>query len=255
MKVLWFSVTPSLYATNNVSHNGGGWIESLESIVKKKKEIELSIAFISTTNNDDFKVRKNRVTYYPINIRRNFFQKYYDQYTYKYTDRITLEACDSIIKDCNPDVIHIFGSEWCFGLIKERTKIPIVIHMQGCWPPYRNEMMPPGWSLCDSIISDFYNIKHILGLIMHNHLSRERAIREEKILRLNSNYMCRTRWDKSIVKLYRPDCNVFYCSEALRRNFMSENNKWVIHNRNKLVLSSVGSGSPLKGLDVILNTA
>ena len=35
MKVLWFAVNPSLYdAHRNGEHNGGGWIASLEKIIR-----------------------------------------------------------------------------------------------------------------------------------------------------------------------------------------------------------------------------
>ena len=45
MKVLWFAVTPSLYETLNKGHNGGGWIASLEQIVRSAPDIRLGIAF------------------------------------------------------------------------------------------------------------------------------------------------------------------------------------------------------------------
>lgn len=30
MKVLWFSVTPSLFTPHGIMHNAGGWIASLQ---------------------------------------------------------------------------------------------------------------------------------------------------------------------------------------------------------------------------------
>ena len=46
MRVLWFSVTPSLYRSFSNSHNGGGWIASLENIVRSVQSISLGVAFI-----------------------------------------------------------------------------------------------------------------------------------------------------------------------------------------------------------------
>ena len=34
MRILWFSVTPSLFNPHTNKHNGGGWIASLEQIIK-----------------------------------------------------------------------------------------------------------------------------------------------------------------------------------------------------------------------------
>lgn len=44
MKVLWFSVSPSLYSSNG-TNQGLGWIASLERIIRKCDDIELGIAF------------------------------------------------------------------------------------------------------------------------------------------------------------------------------------------------------------------
>lgn len=40
MRVLWFSVTPSLYSKNPL-YNGGGWIASLEGELKKMSLLSL----------------------------------------------------------------------------------------------------------------------------------------------------------------------------------------------------------------------
>ena len=45
MRILWFSVTPSLFNPKSNSHNGGGWIASLEQIVRKEPAIDLGVAF------------------------------------------------------------------------------------------------------------------------------------------------------------------------------------------------------------------
>ena len=45
MRILWFSVTPSLFNPHSNAHNGGGWIASLEQIVRTVPDIQLGIAF------------------------------------------------------------------------------------------------------------------------------------------------------------------------------------------------------------------
>ncbi|MHB9141278.1 MAG: hypothetical protein ACYC25_05345, partial [Paludibacter sp.] len=72
MRVLWFAVTPSLYGENTVSHNGGGWIASLERIIRTCPEIELGIAFEHKDNN---KTEKQGVVYYPLNVRYTRYDK------------------------------------------------------------------------------------------------------------------------------------------------------------------------------------
>ena len=62
MRVLWFSLTPSLYDEKTY----GGWVASLERIVRKYGDnIQLGIAFEHSDR--CFKLERDGVTYYPIN--------------------------------------------------------------------------------------------------------------------------------------------------------------------------------------------
>ena len=65
MKVLWFAVNPSLYdAHRNGEHNGGGWIASLEKIIRTSDNIRLGVAFEHP--DPVFKKDIDGVCYYPI---------------------------------------------------------------------------------------------------------------------------------------------------------------------------------------------
>ena len=41
-----------------------------------------------------------------------------------------------VVKESQPDLIHVHGTEECFGLIQSFCKIPIVISLQGILSPY-----------------------------------------------------------------------------------------------------------------------
>ena len=251
MKVLWFSVTPARYEKNSQEHNGGGWISALERCITMHNEVELGIAFLGSSFK---KEERNKVTYYSLFINRNFIEKIIDRCTYKYIDELIIKEALKVINDFKPDLIHIWGTEWCYGLLKNYTKIPIVIHMQGCWPVYHNAMLPPGVSFVSEMLRRWYTPKGILGYWLNNRLSKERAIREEKILRINENYMGRTHWDKAIVKLYSPNSKYYLCNECLRDEFI-ENKKFLSSNNVIKKIVTVGGGHFLKGYDVIFKTA
>lgn len=70
--------------------------------------------------------------------------------------------------------------------------------MQGCWPPYRNAGFPPGFSMMEKRMRMFFHPKKLINSFLSEHLSKERALREEHILRINDSYMGRTRWDKAL---------------------------------------------------------
>lgn len=61
-------------------------------------------------------------------------------------DKIIIADCLKVIEDFKPDIIHVFGSEWGFGLVEKYVDIPVVIHMQGSLPPYVNASYPPGYN-------------------------------------------------------------------------------------------------------------
>lgn len=253
MRVLWFSITPAKYGT--FATNGGGWIESLQRIVAKTDGVELGIAFMVSTKPKEKKVSQDGVSYYPMFIYRNWWQQWYDKCTYKRIDDLTLAYCKEVIDDFQPDLIQIFGSEWCFGLLYKYTKVPIVIHMQGCWPPYRNAEMPPGYHLWKPIWPMWYKPRRILNYLLVNYISKERAIREEDILEHTHYFMGRTRWDKAISQLYSPSSKYFYCSEALRDAFVSCKERWKYSESGKKIFVTTGLCNNLKGYDVVLRTA
>lgn len=255
MRILWFSVTPSLYNDQHNQHNGGGWIESLERIVKKHEEIQLGIAFCTGNDKEPFKTEREGTVYYPMKVHRSFLQRQKDRFSSKELDDVILKKCINVIEDFNPDAIHVFGSEWCFGLVKEYTDIPVVIHMQGCWPPYRNAGFPPGFSMMEKRMRMFFHPKKLINSFLSEHLSKERALREEHILRINDSYMGRTRWDKALTFLYNNQSHYYYCSEALRLPIVQETKKWNSSSTSKLTLVTIGAGHTLKGYDMVLKTA
>lgn len=254
MRVLWFSITSALYGSQHNQFNGGGWIESLQRSVMAHGEIDLGIVFISSEKNAPVKNDGN-VTYYPIYIHRSTIDKLRDLYTNKYFDTVALEKYLQVINDFKPDLIQVFGSEWNFGLIKPYVDVPVVIHMQGFWPQYRNSSFPPGFSKLDYVLSRWYKPTSPLNRLLDDMKSKDRANREEKILEMNENYFGRTEWDKAITKLYNPNSKYYFCSEALRDAFVIEKRKWSLQKESTVTFVTTGAGTPLKGLDLVLKTA
>lgn len=253
MRVLWFSITPANYG--HYATNGGGWIEGLQRIVTKQTQIELGIAFVTSLDNSDYGLKRDNTTYYPLYIKRNWIQKWYDKYTYKQIDELTITNCLKVINDFNPDIIHVFGSEWCFGLISSRTKIPVVIHMQGCWPVYHNMNLMLRNSLWEIFKQRIFRPRRFINYILNEHISKERVIREERILSHNHYFMGRTRWDRSIIELYASHAHYYYCSEALRNAFVESKEVWNYKEKKKKVFVTTGIAVDLKGYDVVLRVA
>ena len=131
MRVLWFSCTPSCY--DIISK--GGWIESLERIVKLYlPDVQLGIAFEHVDRK--FKVEHSGVTYYPINCEYGMVKKIRNKIFS--SSRLKYEklkpAYLKVIQDFKPDIIQCFGSElWHYSLLQKDVDIPFVVHIMGFW--------------------------------------------------------------------------------------------------------------------------
>lgn len=248
MRVLWFSVTPSLFNPNSNSFNGGGWVASLEHIVRNISDISLGIAFMF--NAPHFKYERNGVLYYPVSTKDKSLKNIIFS-----NDGNSSKKYIRIIEDFKPDLIQIFGSENDFGKICSLTDIPVVIHMQGSMPPYHNALFPPGMNTKDFLsVSGLSKRSRLLGLRSEKSF-RERSAIEVKTLQSCKYYMGRTEWDKNIVMLHNPNAKYFHCEEALRDSFLTTKKKWQWNTNNQCRIISVISSPWYKGVDLILKTA
>ncbi len=256
MRVLWFSINSACYSSKlTASYNGGGWISSLEKIVKKHSDIQLGIAF--EYNSSKFKDSIDGVDYYPINICCNRKEKYRKEFTIANEEKLIIPECLKIIDDFKPDIIQCFGSEWCFGLVANYTNIPVIIHMQGSMPSYYNVLYPPRYSKWSRMHYDFshLDIKNIIRSLYGEKKSRQRKEREIRILNSNNYFFGRTDWDRAVVELFSQNSKYFVCNEALRDAFIYTTEYWRPQDRDEIIICTTGSGGLWKGLDVILKTA
>ena len=249
MRVLWFSVTPSLFNPHSNCHNGGGWIASLEQIVRNIDVIKLGVAFYFGKDHSVYE--KDDVKYYTLpNDGRSLLARIIKPE--KVEERIRRYL--KVIDDFKPDLIQIFGSENDFGLICGRVDIPVVIHMQGSLPPYHNALFPVGMNSYDFIFRGGLKIsRRFIGLRSEKSFAKK-ASREVGILQNCRYFMGRTEWDRNIVELYNPNARYYHCEEALRDSFVNGKREWQ-GAEDKFRIVSVISTPWYKGVDLILKTA
>lgn len=249
MRILWLSVTPSLYDEQTY----GGWISSLERIIRQYGEnIELGIAFEHTDK--CFKVIRNGVTYYPINKVDTQLKKIRLMFNYSNDWNFLKPFVKNIINDFKPDIIHCFGSEWSFGLIAREVNVPLIIHMQGFSNIYALSA-----SMCCRL-SDQFKFHHYNPFSMFHYwyrsLKNEKSNkREQEVMRCNKYFMGRTEWDKNIVKYFSPGAKYYHCEEAIRPEILHSKIKWMYTPRKKMRIVTISGASALKGNDLILRTA
>lgn len=252
MRVLWFSVTPSLYNPFSNSHNGGGWIASLEQIVRTIPEIDLGIAFYF--GNSYKKDKVDNVTYYCLPNNNESIHCLFKDKKKREQERISQYI--KIIDNFKPDIIQIFGSENDFGLICNHTNVPVVIHIQGSLPPNHNALFPIGMNKYDFFFQKGLALRRRFIGLRSEKSFKKNAEREIRILKSCRYFMGRTGWDKNLIELFHPEANYFHCEEALRDSFLNYKKKWEWPgNQAKIRLISVISNPWYKGTDLILKTA
>lgn len=252
MKVLWFEITPPTRFDHDRTPETG-WQDALENIVITCPDIELGIAF--EYPQVAYKKRIDQITYYPMTPHYSFLEKQKNKSTWKIACDKLMILSRQVIDDFQPDIIHVFGSEWPFGQIAKYTNIPVVIHIQGSIPPCNNAMYPPMYSKLDERHYFGLNLRKQYKFTLGNRKAESRKLMEEDTLRTVQNYMGRTQWDRSLIKLYNPTARYFHCNEALRTSFTESNETWKPQNNHTIKLFSIGCGSFWKGMDTVLKTA
>lgn len=252
MKVLWFEVsTPSGYIdTGRVI---GGWQDSLEQIVKQYHEIELYIAFETLAGSKEKQV--NGVTYIPLPTSYSFLERQRGNFTWKVNENKLISKCIDVVKKVQPDIIHVFGCEWPFGLIAEHTNIPVVIHIQGSIIPYNNALYAPRYNEYTEVCAAGLNFRRQFHLWRNRKKDASRLDMEKRIWQCVDNYMGRTKWDLALTRILKPDANYFHVDEALRPVFLSSETRWKVPTDNKIKLTTTGIHNFWKGPDMLLKTA
>jgi len=258
MKILWFANSPCGSLRRSASLiTGGGWLISLEDEIKKNSDIDLNVCFISEKMEGDFVFED--VHYFPI-VRekaKNGVKRIVNRYRYSLDadNRCMLPQLIEVVEKVQPDIIHIHGTEECFGLLQDVVKdIPIVFSIQGLIAPctekyysgYPQEFVRKyeHWSNKFRGISTEFGYKDF----------KARGEQELHYLQ-NAKYIIgRTNFDHFIPMLCNPDVKIFRGEEILRPEFYSKQwTKTAFGNPFKIV-TTISSGV-YKGYETVLHTS
>lgn len=235
----------------------GGWVESLMKGLMNSSDIVMGISFPSNNLNLP---KDNLVKHYPIQMTLK------DKFKIKLLNKVGLCKTASvlyeskilnnylnIIKDFEPDIIHVWGCEFPMGLVVKYTNIPVVVHIQGILNPYKDAFFPPGINFFSLFKHGYF--KEAWKMRKSYLMRRDHdLIRENTICQNVKYFIGRTEWDKNIISILAPQAKYFHGGEMLRPQIvMSE--KWHYHNRKHLILVSTIRNALYKGQDVILRSA
>jgi glycosyltransferase involved in cell wall biosynthesis len=249
MRVLWFSNTPA-NADEFIGHQlkgTGGWLKSLDYMIQEK--VDLHVAFYYKDKCESFMYLQTH--YHPIfDASFKLINRIKNLFLTRITFNEDLDKYLEIINKVKPDIIHIHGTELPFGYIIGKTKVPVVISIQGNITVYTHkffsglekENLPLNFPMSGLFFS--------AGIFNKTYKKFKKwAPEEQLILKKCKNIIGRTDWDYRISKVLSPNSKYFYVSEILRNAFYKEPLK--IASKDKFVISTTNGNNFYKGFETL----
>ena len=233
MKVLW--VTNNSCSSAEMTGRQmetGGWLSALEKEVRD--DVELEIAFLSNgRRQDDFTYRG--VRYHPIapfcSVSRILFRIKRLFMSWDRQDRLILKRLGKIIRDSSPDIVHIHGTEKCFGLIYREMhgkdgciavggrKIPIVISIQGIMQEIVRKYFA---GIPEEKAVKYGSIGAMLRKqsVMRRYRQLQHQAADEAVILSETKFIIgRTDWDRAMTAGFNPERIYFHVGEIMRPEF------------------------------------
>lgn len=257
MRVLWFANTPCAgihYFNNNYKLNRtGGWLEGLN--ISIENHLQLAVAFPYAHKIQKFK--HNNTLYYPI-FEGNLFLKILKLKLFKRAFKnLILENAKEIIKEFDPEIIHIHGTENIFLELHKYVKRPIIVSIQGNYTVYHHKYLTGfGRKYLNTFPSTFNKINIWTILFNYNYsynFFKINSIHEQKCMHLIKNVIGRTTWDKRVTRILSPSSKYFYGAEILRDQFY--NSEWKNpYYSGKLFIFTINSDTYFKGIETVFHS-
>jgi glycosyltransferase involved in cell wall biosynthesis len=164
-----------------------------------------------------------------------------------------LDRCVQIIRERDPDLVHIHGSERFYGLMAARRLVstPCVISLQGlletCLPVFFGALSPQDLWYSHRLIE----VATRRGLVWQYWKYFSGTRQEREILAGAKSFMGRTDWDRAHLRSANPRANYYHVGELLRSAF--KEHSWNISQceRHTIIFTNAG-GEPRRGTEVLL---
>jgi glycosyltransferase involved in cell wall biosynthesis len=163
-----------------------------------------------------------------------------------------VSSCIEVARAYSPDVVHVHGSEHFYGLAIPDMVAPTIISLQGIATMY--ERFSYAGLTVSEVLTRVPTRSFARGLgPIHGHRSlRSRAAMEGRILASCDDFMGRTEWDKTVLRVLRPSARYYEVGEVLGEPFYQA--RWSEPEADERTLFCTGGASALKGVEVLLES-
>ena len=229
---------------------GAGWLYRLADMFIGNNDFRLNICFPDLYTKTIIRGEISGVRYFafPVKLLFGIVPKY--EQNKRNIDFVSIFK--EIISEVEPEILHIFGSEFPFTLSAVKAygrNSRVVVHIQGlasiCSMHYTA-------ALPHRVLKKHCLINYLIGNIysQKNNLSK-RGESEKELLGLVGHVAGRTDWDRACTSLLSPYAEYHYCGEILRESFYNKE-KWNIDRCTKFSIFFSQGSAPIKGLHIML---
>jgi len=256
LKVLWFT---NILMPDACEHLGrapqagsGWWMVGL--LNRLKKRTDLRIAVVSVAGFRDGHFHSDGVEYFTLRqpLRRALLRRLRSSAAAA-PSVAEIERYASIVRNWDPDIIHVHGTERDCGLIKAwgLTEKPVIISIQGLMGAYQRKAF--GDLLPHEVRGSW--LQRLTGVnsdtLLRWKLSRQHAPLEEQIIRSADLILGRTEWDYAWAWAIRPNLKYRRVDEIMRPEFLTAD-AWRLENCRRHQIFCTTGNTALKGLHVLL---
>lgn len=246
MKILWITnvVLPEANELLNEPINPfGGWLVNASKDLALIEEVDLVVASPKSNIDTIKKLSGKHKSYYLFPWRNQ----------HSINDSNFLSKLQKMILEINPDLVHIFGTEFSHSLaiikICEELSINCVISIQGLVSiiaKHYSANLP-------SFVQKRYTFRDLVkkdNIKQQQKRFFERGILEIEAIKKINHIIGRTTWDKVCTYNINSKAKYYFCNETLREEFY--NHKWEIDRCEKYSIFISQGSYPIKGLHYVL---
>lgn len=236
MRVLWLS--PLLLT--NLDEGSGTWLRAIAPHLLRSGQITLgniTVAPVSQTRRQDYE----EVSQWLVPGNHNSISN--DLPSKKVIGDIVKAA-----KEFKPDIVHIWGTEYFWGLLTARKLLPYpsLLEIQGLKGPC-SRVFAGGLSFKEILAC--IGIKEVLkksNILQHKKRFAEWSYIEKEIIAKHSNITTQSLWVEAWIRFLNPSCNLYHTELVLRDAFYISK-PWK-PTGNFIIFTSAVNSAPFKGL-------
>ena len=251
-KILWVCNVPIPRIANDIGvkpQNICGWLTGFANLLELNKEIELHVCFPILGLKEIHKGKVGNISYYAFSQPKLLgFLPVENQLK---TSTLMENHIDEIIKIVDPDILHIFGTEYPHSLVatqKFNNPNKTVVNIQGLTSIYANHFNS---GIPYKVLKKF-SISNIVrgNLLKQAKKMEKRGYFEVETIKSINHVIGRTDWDEACTIQINPQIRYHFCNESLRDSFYS--GKWNYNNCKKNSIFMSQAATPIKGLQYMI---